>query len=434
MADLGADLSVIAGPLGILAFLIAIMASIALHECGHLIPAKRFGVRVSEYFIGFGPTLWSIRRGETEYGVKAIPLGGYVRLIGMLPPVPAAPAPSAGPVGSIVAQARAAAVADIGPTDTGRVFYALPVHRKLIVMLGGPVMNAVFAALLFTIALCAMGVPTPTATVATVVPCVPAAAATQPSCGAGEPASPAAVAGLQAGDVITAVNGEPVSAWADLTARLGAQPGQRVVIDVLRAGQPRQQAIELAAVARPDPEQPGVVRTRGYLGITPEVTPVRQPPSAVPVLMWRITQATGAALATLPARLADVAGAAFLGEQRDPEGLVGVVGVGRVSGEIASAPAPIAWRVADFLSLVAGLNLALALFNLIPLLPLDGGHIAGALWEGARRGWARLRRRPDPGPVDLARLMPVTYAVGIALIGMSLLLLYADLVNPIRLG
>jgi membrane-associated protease RseP (regulator of RpoE activity) len=131
--------------------------------------------------------------------------------------------------------------------------------------------------------------------------------------------------------------------------------------------------------------------------------------------------------------------AAFGGGQRDPNGPIGVVGVTRVAGEIASShdiefvQGPRA-RISFLLSLLASLNLALFVFNLIPLLPLDGGHVAGALYEGARRAVARLRRRPDPGPTDVARLLPIAYAVSSVLVVMSVLLIYADVVNPVRIG
>ena len=136
----------------------------------------------------------------------------------------------------------------------------------------------------------------------------------------------------------------------------------------------------------------------------------------------------------LPQRIVDVANAAFGPEERDPNGPISVVGVGRVAGEIASLDEiPLASKAAGLIGILASLNIALFVFNLIPLLPLDGGHIAGALWEGIRRAFAKLFRRPDPGPVDLAKLMPLTLAVVVVLGGMSALLIYADIVKPVQL-
>jgi len=139
---------------GIVLFAALIAASIALHELGHLVPAKKFGVRVSDYMVGFGPTLWSTVRGETRYGVKWIPLGGYIRMIGMLPPDPADPegrsrSLSTGRFAALIAQARAASFDEIRPGDENRLFYKLPVHRRVIIMLGGPFMNLVLAFVLF---------------------------------------------------------------------------------------------------------------------------------------------------------------------------------------------------------------------------------------------------------------------------------------------
>jgi membrane-associated protease RseP (regulator of RpoE activity) len=160
----------------------------------------------------------------------------------------------------------------------------------------------------------------------------------------------------------------------------------------------------------------------------------RQSINSVFDVLVNITVGTGQVLWNLPERVGQLFGAAFLGEQRDPEGLVGIVGVTRVGGEIAAAEIPGMWRFATLLNLAGGLNMALFLFNLLPLLPLDGGHVAGAIYEGLRRSFAKLRRKPDPGPADTSKMLPFAYSVAILLIGLSMLLLYVDVVNPIRLG
>ena len=158
------------------------------------------------------------------------------------------------------------------------------------------------------------------------------------------------------------------------------------------------------------------------------------PVTAVPGQMWDISIRSAQALVSFPAKMVGLTQAAFTDAARDPEGPVGVVGVSRLSGEVAAADAPPSWRVAQFLAIVASLNLFLFLFNLLPILPLDGGHVAGALYEGARRKVARWQGRPDPGPVDVARMLPVAYTVAMVLIVMSVIILWADIVKPIRLG
>jgi membrane-associated protease RseP (regulator of RpoE activity) len=443
--------------LGWVIFLIGIGLSIALHEIGHLVPAKRFGVKVTQYMVGFGPTLWSRRKGETEYGVKAIPLGGYIRMIGMFPPAPNPDGTPGDPLqlrpsstgrwAAMIDDARRSSLEEIAPADVDRVFYRLPVRRKLVVMLGGPVMNLVIAAVLFTAALVGMGLPTSTTLVGRVSECVPSreqvealvadpAGAAAPDC-TGLAASPAAEAGLQVGDRITAFEGVPVETWDELSPLIAAATAGPVAITVERDGSTLALTADLVVVPRPtlDPQTDELVVTeRAFLGLSPSVELVQQPLVQVPRTMWDISVASGRAILTLPVRMWELAGSTFGSAERDPEGLVGVVGVGRITGEVVSSPQlENQTKVLQVLFLLAGLNLFLFLFNLIPLLPLDGGHVAGALWEGAKRRWARMRGRPDPGPVDVAKAMPVAYAVSLALIAMSVLLIYADLVDPIRL-
>lgn len=419
---------------GIVALILAVLASIALHEVGHLLPAKRFGVKVTQYMVGFGPTMWSRMRGETEYGIKAIPFGGYIRMIGMYPPGPDGRTPSAGRWAVMIEQARQESASEIvEPGDEQRTFYNLPVRHKLAVMTGGPLMNLLLATALFTIVFAGLGTPSPTLTVGSVTACVPTAGNPTGTCGAGaEQPSAAAVAGLRAGDVITAWDGEPTAEWASLSTSIRESAGGAHEVTVVRDGSQVALDVELTTIdGAAVGEQAG---PRGFLGVSPQMDLVALPLTAVPAQMWDITVRSGQALMSFPAKMVGLTQAAFTAAPRDPEGPVGVVGVSRISGEVAAAEAPPSWRIAQFLALVASLNLFLFLFNLLPILPLDGGHVAGALYEGGRRRYARWQGQPDPGPVDVARMLPVAYGVALVLISMSVIILWADLVKPIRLG
>jgi len=425
--------------LGVVVFLVGVAVSIALHEVGHMWPAKRFGVKVTQYFVGFGRTLWSVKRGETEYGIKAIPLGGYVKLVGMLPPERGADPhelrkADTGLLSQLVSDARHAEYEHVTDADQDRLFYKKPWWQKLIVMSGGPMTNVAISAVLFTILIAGFGVLEPNTTVKAVADCAISDAEAGRTCTDADPITPARKIGLQPGDRIVTFNGRTVESWPDLTRAIRAN-GDRVATVVFeRDGTRIERSVATTVVARASLEDPKRTQKVGFLGVEPQFVTVRHGLPTVGTVMWGYTVATADVIVHLPQRMVDVAKAA-VGAPRKSDGPISVVGASRVAGELVTVDDP-TWRerAVRILALLASLNLFLALFNFIPLLPLDGGHIAGALWEAIRRGWAKVRGQPDPGYVDVARMLPVAYGVGALLLVMGILLIYADIVNPVRLS
>ncbi len=443
--------------LGVLFVVIGVGASIALHEVGHLLPAKKFGVKVTQYMVGFGPTIWSRKRGETEYGLKAVPLGGYIRMIGMFPPKAGADpsilrASSTGRFSQLMDQARQESMEQVKAGDENRVFYQLSVPRKIVVMLGGPAMNLIIAVVLLTGIFTLYGIGQITARVSAVSQCVqtvPANGTAPATCSPSDPQAPANVAGIRPGDRVISLAGQPVSTWDDVRALIRPNGGRQIDVVVERGGQrlalkatpilndvPR-----VDAAGNPVVGSDGKILTDrvGFMGFSPSAEIVKQPLAAAPALIGDQVARTAGVVFRIPQKMVGIAKAAFGDGARDPNGPISVVGVGRVAGEVADGQLSGVGesgssRFVILLSLIASLNLALFVFNLIPLLPLDGGHVAGALWEGIKRQVAKLRGRPNPGYVDVAKALPVAYGVSIALIGMSALLIYADVVNPIKLG
>lgn len=435
---------------GVLILVAVLLVSIALHELGHMVPAKRFGVRVSQYMVGFGPTLWSRTRGETEYGLKAIPLGGYVRLVGMYPPATAVGDPPAdgGWAVRLAADARDASAQEIHPGEDHRAFYRLSTPKKLVTMLGGPVMNLVIAAVLIAIAYAGIGVPGPSTTLEAVSQCIVASDAPQDAqCQASDPVAPGAAAGLEPGDTVLSYDGAAVESWDQLAELIRGTGDRTVPVVVERDGQQLTLRATPVVAARPVYDEQGspvlgddgqpATRDVGFMGITPAYATQRASLLEVPALVGERTWLTMRAVATLPSQAWDIVSATASGQPRDTSSIVGLVGVGRFAGEIASAQGDgfdNGLRAAGLLEMLAALNLSLFVFNLIPLPPLDGGHVAAALWEGAKRQVARLRGRPRPGPFDSARLVPLAYAVFVLLGGIGVMLIWADIVNPVVVG
>ncbi|WP_026412082.1 M50 family metallopeptidase [Actinomadura oligospora] len=390
--------------LGAVAFVVALLVSVMLHEGGHLLTAKRFGMKATQYFVGFGPTLWSRRRGETEYGVKALPLGGFVRIIGYTP------------------------LEEIPEEDRERAFYRQPAGRRAVVISAGVVVNFVFAFLLLAVTAMTVGELHPgtaSSTVEAVSDCVPAGAST--SC-AGRPVSPAKAAGIRAGDRVVVFNGTPVSDWARFRDALDrARPGQTVPVVVRRGGGETTVRVTLAGVSG-QPfigvqskivgrryERLGPVAALGYGGRT----------------LGAMLKAVGQVVVDLPKALPNL----FSPDRAStPGGQVGsVVGATEVSGQIFSSHGTARDKTFLFLQLVVSVNVFLGALNVVPLLPLDGGHLAVVAYERTRAWLARRKGLPDPGTVDMTKLMPITYLAVLILVGLGLLLIIADLFNPLQI-
>ncbi|MCL8027117.1 M50 family metallopeptidase [Nocardioides bruguierae] len=450
--------------LGVVVFVLSILVSIGLHELGHLTPAKLFGCKVSQYFIGFGPTVWSKRIGETEYGLKAIPLGGYVKIVGMLPPgasddlgdhlaggesIETLPSgetavkvrkSNTGMFTQLISDARAAEWELVQPEDVDRLFYRLPWWKKVVVMAGGPTVNVLIAFVLLLLVFSTYGqrtyeVDAGAPTVETVSACVIPYEDGSRDCTASDPASPAAEAGLLPGDTITAFNGTAITSWEQLRTLIRENSGGDAVITYERDGRTLTGETSTTVQARPTSVTDETLTQVGFLGITPTQHLVVTTGGVLFTLdqMGGMAVDVVQAMAHLPVKVWGVAKAIVGIEDRAIDSPVSIVGGGRIAGEVSSAQTiPVADRLASLVTLVALFNFFIGLFNFIPLLPLDGGHIASALWEGLRRGLARLRRRPDPGYVDAAKLLPVAYVVGSAILVMGVVLIVGDIVAPVQ--
>lgn len=432
--------------LGVIIIGLGLIVSIAVHEVGHLVPAKVFGVYVPQYMIGFGRTLFSRRIGETEYGLKAIPFGGYVSMIGMYPPNHdgAGRAANAGYFQRLAREARTAQQDLIPEGQESRTFILLPVWQRIIIMFSGPFMNLVIGAVCYAILVSGIGIAQPSLTIETVSKCIVPVTVNRQTCTSTDPAAPAAQAGIRPGDTIETINGKRVTSWDSVTHILEASAGQHLAIGVTRDGAQRTVDVVPRATQRyvydkvGQPKRDGagkpIVKTVGFLGIGPTSELARQPITTVPAMVGENVSAVVGLVVQLPQKVVGVLRSTLDGTARDPNSPLSIVGVGRVAGQVAAnTQITVVDKVSTLVSLLASLNIALFVFNLVPLTPLDGGHLAGALWEGLKRITAKLLRRQAPEPFDAAKLIPVTAVVFGLLIFMSAILIIADLVNPIKL-
>ncbi|WP_139982063.1 M50 family metallopeptidase [Nocardioides litoris] len=450
--------------LGVVIFAVSILVSIGLHELGHMIPAKKFGGKVTQYFVGFGPTVWSKQVGETEYGVKAIPLGGYVKIVGMLPPAAAdlvdevaydadgqrvqrIRKSNTGLFTQLISDARAAEWELVRPEDSDRLFYKMASWKKIVVMAGGPTVNLLIAFFLFWLLFSTHGrelppeVPDGAPTIAAVSECVLPYAESGRACTPTDPETPAAQAGLRPGDTITSFKGQEIGSWDQLTQLIRANRDAAAPLVYERDGQTVTTTVTTTVTARPASEDNPQLQEVGFLGVTPvQVSPLE---TGGPVYtldqMGTMTVDTVKAIGTLPVKVWGVAKAIVGVEDRALDSPISVVGGGRIAGEATAATQLSTGE--DFttsdkffflISLVAGFNLFIGLFNFVPLLPLDGGHIATATWEALRRRLARLRRKPDPGYADAAKLLPIAYVMAGAMLVLGVVLIVGDLVAPVQ--
>ncbi len=389
--------------IGWIIFIAALLISITLHEAGHLVTAKKFGMKATQFFAGFGPTLWSTQKGETEYGIKAVPLGGFVKIIGMT------------------------SLEDVDPEDEPRALRSKPGWQRVIVLAAGSAMHFVLAAVLLFGLFLGVGLANQNTTkIGVVDSCVPASQ-TATSCQASDPRSPAHLAGLRVGDKIVAFAGQPVRSWNDLAKAIRSKTvGSEATLTVRRGGELITLRTKLAAIKG---------RSGAFLGVSPAVVYQRVGPvraiTSTGSFVGTVVSGSAAVITELPKAIPKL----FAHNRASTAGgkVTSIVGAGDATGQVIGANLGWQEKVTFTVLIVASLNIFVGLFNLLPLLPLDGGHIAVVLYERLRASIARLRGRPDPGLVDMRKLIPVSFGIFAILVFIGLMLIAADLFNPVHI-
>lgn len=398
--------------IGVVLFALAILISVALHECGHMWVARATGMKVRRYFVGFGPTLWSTRRpnklGDTEYGVKAIPLGGFCDIAGMT------------------------AIDELAPEDRPYAMYKQKTWKRVAVLAAGPGMNFVIGLVLIYAIAIIWGLPNlnaPTTAVVGETGCVAAQISADKVADCTGP-GPAAVAGIRGGDVIVKVGDTTVNTFDEARTALQKASGATPVV-YERDGRRIETVVDVTQTQRLTGEGDEIA-TVGAIGISAaQFGPTQYNPlAAVPATFaftGDLAVALGESLMKIPTKLGALVHS-ITGGERDPETPLSVVGAARIGGETVEHNLWVA-----FWFFLAQLNFVLGGINLVPLLPLDGGHIAIAAYEKFRNMFRKARGMVAAAPVNYLKLMPATYIVIIAMVGFTLLTVTADLINPIRL-
>ena len=396
--------------LGIVLFALGIGITVALHEAGHMLTARAFGMRVRRFFIGFGPRVASFSRGHTEYGLAAFPVGGFCDIAGM------------------TAQDEF-----LTAEEEPHAMYKKPWWQRVMVLAGGITVNLLLGFTILLIIAMTTGLPNPDADVRPRVGKV-SCAADQNIDGELEPCQgmgPAGEAGVEPGDIVLALNGETMDSFRQLRDSVMQHPGETVTLEVERDGAIRDFDIPLATVTRLNAE--GELVTVGAIGMTNQTIDIVETYSFIEAFpataryTGHVLDATVQGIAQFPAKIPGVVASIF-GQERDVNGPMSVVGASRVGGELVERSL---WS--SFFMMLASLNFFLALFNLIPLPPFDGGHIAVIIYEKVRDAVRRLLGKEPKGPADYTKLMPITYALAFLLMAVGALIIIADVINPVRL-
>ncbi len=371
-----------AGALGQISFFVALILVILIHEAAHFVMARRFGIKVEEFFVGFGPRIWSFRRGETEYGVKAIPAGGYVKIAGMNP------------------------FQEPRPVDLPRTFGAKRIWQRALVIVAGPATHFALAFLFFALWLGAVGEPNPHNPLVTAVP--------QTLDGG---SSPAADAGILPGDRIVAVDGLEEPTDLGLVRYTRGHVGEPITLTVLRGEGTFQVTVTpvLATVQGKRVGRIGVLlgqarETRSVFGSIGGG--VRLVGSSLVGTVTNLGRILG------PEGLSRVFELLFTDAPREPTDPASVVGVGRVAGQTAEAG-----HFGDILYVFALVNVFIGFINLLPLPPFDGGHLAVLAIEKVRG------RR-----VDMRKVVPISAAVATFFVLFTFAVIYLDITKPINLN